>query len=111
MRGRTRKLRRRREGNTAAIVVVLALFSLVDLLGRSASEGFSTSTPSDEGLFGASSLFGPSIGGYVLVALVAAVVAVLVTVFFTMRRPGKGGEEEADTETSGDSAGENEGRS
>jgi len=30
-------------------------------------------------LFGASSLFGPSIGGYVLVALVTAVVVALIT--------------------------------
>ena len=104
VRGRARRLRRKREGGTAAVVAALALFSLVDLVGRSASEGLATATPSGDGLFGAASLFGPSIGGYVLVALVAAVVAVLVTVFFTMRRP-----KDDDGEDAGED--ENEGRS
>lgn len=108
VRGRTRRLKRKREGGTAAVVAALALFSLVDLAGRSASNGFATAAASDGGLFGTASLFGPSIGGYVLVALVAAVVAVLVTVFFTMRRP-KDDDGEGKPESESDDG--NEGRS
>lgn len=103
VRGRTRKLRRKREGGVAAVVAALALFSLVDLVGRSASEGLATTAASNEGLFGAASLFGPSMGGYVLVALVAAVIAVLVTVFFMVRRSGQDSKEETAPEPTSES--------
>ena len=94
VRGRTRRLRRKREGGVAAVVAALALFSLVDLVGRSASGGIASATPAGESLFGAASLFGPSVGGYVLVALVAAVIAVLITALCITRH--RSGKEDAD---------------
>lgn len=99
VRDRAKRLRRRRDGRAASVVAALALLSLVDLAGRTASGGIPLPPSTEGGLFGAASLFGPNAGGYVLVALAAAVVAVLVTVFFMARhRPkrdddkGKSGE-------------------
>ena len=83
---RAKTLRRRRERGVLGIVTALALFFVVDLAGRTYSGGSASPVSSDGGLFGASSLFGPSIGGYVLVALVVAAAAVLVTVLVMARR-------------------------
>ena len=95
VRNRARKLRRRRDGRAVAAVAALALFSLVDLAGRTASSGGSgLSLSSPEALFGASSLFGPSAGGYILVALAAAVVAVAVTVLCMRGRRSKTDDDE-----------------
>ena len=59
---------------------------LIDLAGRAAAGESQTSLPFSDGLFGASSLFGPSVGGYVLVAVVVAVAVAAVTVLLMLRR-------------------------
>ena len=86
VRGRARRLSRRANGQAAVVVAVLALFSLIDLAGRSATDAAAEAMDPAEALFGAASLFGPSIGGYVLVGLVVAVVAVVVTLICMARR-------------------------
>ena len=83
--GRARRIKRQRDRATvgalgACSAIVFACVAGMPLVGGQfdAASGGST-------LFGASSLFGPSAGGYVLVALVTAVLAVLVTVLCVMR--------------------------
>lgn len=90
---RSKRLKHHRFDRVLAALVFLLAFPLVDLAGRHATSDFVPSA-SDLGLFGASSLFGPSIGGYVLVAVVAAVVAGLVVMLLTARRNAKHDEEE-----------------
>ena len=85
VRRRTAKLRRRRTDHVLAVLICLMAIPLVDLAGRTAANVAADSSANETGLFGAASLFGSSIGGYVLVALVAAVVAVLITVLCIRR--------------------------
>lgn len=84
--GRARRIKRRRDRAIAGAVgacsvLVLACVVALPLVGGQITAGSGGST-----LFGASSLFGPSIGGYVLVALVTAVVVALITVLCVTRR-------------------------
>ena len=85
VRRRTAKLRRRRTDHVLAVLICLMAIPLVDLAGRTAANVAADSSANETGLFGAASLFGSSIGGYVLVALVAAVAAVLITVLCIRR--------------------------
>ena len=76
VRRRTVRLRRRRmDGMLVALTCLMALL-LVDLAGRTAATVSADPPAVESSLFGATSLFGSSVGGYVLVALVVAVVAV-----------------------------------
>ena len=106
VRSRAWRLRRRRDGRAATVVAALSLFALVDLAGRAAVGGSSMPPPSAEDLFGASSLFGPSAGGYVLVAVVTAVVVTAVTTLCAKHRRSSG-EREGDSD-SGDEQGRKE---
>lgn len=83
--GRAWRIRRQRDRALAGALgacsaVILAFVVCMPLIGGQVSAASGGST-----LFGASSLFGPSAGGYVLVALVTAVLAVLVTVLCVTR--------------------------
>ena len=86
VRNREKRLRRRRDGVTLAAIMCLTLIPLIDLVGRSASDGIILPFSSNEGLFGASLLFGPDAGGYVLVAVAAAAIAVEITALLMTRR-------------------------
>ena len=86
VRGRARRLRRRRNDRVLTILVCLMALPLVDLAGRTAAAGMAESPAAAGGLFGAASLFGPSVGGYVIVAMASFAVAVLVTLLLVFRR-------------------------
>ena len=79
--GRVRLIRRKRDRSVACAVAACAVLAFVGLMGMPVVSGQLAATFEGSSLFGATSLFGASVGGYVLVALVAAVVAVAVTVF------------------------------
>ena len=85
VRRRAVRLRRRRTSRVLAVLVCLMAFPLVDLAGRTAATAAANSFAADSSLFGATSMFDSDIGGYVLVALAAAVAAVLVTVLCIRR--------------------------
>jgi len=86
VRSRAKRLRRRRNDRVLAALVCLMVLPLIDLTGRAVAGGSQTPLPFADGLFGASSLFGPSVGGYVLVAVVDAVAVATVTVLLMLRR-------------------------
>ena len=90
---RSKRLKQHRGDRILAAIIFLLALPLVDLVGRRATSGF-VSPASESDLFGATSLFGPSIGGYVLVAVVAAAVTALVVMLLTARRNVKRGKEE-----------------
>ena len=88
VRDRAVRIRRRRDGLASTIVTLLVLFSVIDLAGRVAADG-SAMLPqpsSTDDLFAAASLFGPSAGGYVLVAVATAVVVAIVTMLCVKHR-------------------------
>ena len=97
--GRARRLSRRANGQAAVVVAVLALFSLIDLAGRTATDGLAEGIVPADALFGAASLFGPSVGGYVLVGLAAAVAAVSITLIVMARRRSNAGQAHPTHET------------
>lgn len=86
VRGRERRLRRRRNDRVLTILICLMALPLVDLVGRTATAGMAESPTAAGGLFGAASLFGSSIGGCAFVALITAVVVALITVLCVRRR-------------------------
>ena len=86
VRGRARRLRRRRNGHMLVALVCLMAFPLAELVGRTAAVGMVELPVVDGRLFGAASLFGANVGGYVLVALITAVVVALVTVLYSGRQ-------------------------
>lgn len=86
VRSRSRKLRRKRDSRLLVTLLFVVALPLVDLAGRTVAGGLPTPSGADAALFGTSSLFGSSAGGYVLVAVLAAAIAVAVTVFLMMRR-------------------------
>lgn len=86
VRSRSRKISRHRRDRALVAMVVLMVIPLLDLAGRTATGGVPLPVASDEGLFGAVSLFGSSVGGYVLVALAGAAVAALITAICISRR-------------------------
>lgn len=69
---------------SAACVLAAAALMLTVLM-----PGMEADADAGQGLYGAS-LFGDAVGGYVLVALLAAVTAVAVTVVLMRRRTGAG---------------------
>ena len=85
VRNRSARLRRKRSDRVLGAFACLMLLPLVGLARSLATGGLPAFADSDAGLFGTASLFGSSAGGYVLVAALAAVVAVAVTVFLMMR--------------------------
>ncbi len=70
----------------AGAASVLPALVVVFLVGIPMANGQFADVPDNSSPFGASSLLGPSAGGYVLVAVLAAAVAVAVTVTLMMRR-------------------------
>lgn len=84
--GRVRRMKRKRDRATVGVLATLSVVAVFCLVGVPLVSGQPTASSGGATLFGAASLFGPSAGGYVLVALVAAVAAVLITVFCMMRR-------------------------
>jgi len=89
VRRRSRRLRRRRGNRTLVALICIIALPLIDLAGRHAMGNEAVSRLSGDGLFGASSLFGPSVGGYVIVAVATAVVAVAATVLIFAHRKAK----------------------
>ena len=85
VRNRASRLRRKRSDRLLGAFACLMLLPLVGLAGNLAMGGLPAPADSGAALFGTSSLFGSSAGGYVLVALVTAVLAVLVTVLCITR--------------------------
>ncbi len=83
---RSKKLRRKRDDRTLAIVVFLTVLPLLDLAGLTVAGSLPEFSSSSETLFGAASMFGSSVGGYVLVGVVSFALAVLITVFVMLRR-------------------------
>ena len=96
VRNRSARLRRKRSDMLLGAFACLMLLPFFGLAGSLATGSLPAPADSGVGLFGASSLFGSSAGGYVLVAVLTAVIAVAVTVILTMRR-------EAQKETEGNS--------
>lgn len=95
---RSKRLRRHRNGRFLAILVFLMALPLVDLVGRHAAGSLSVPSLADTGLLGATSLFGPSVGGYVLVAVIAAIVAAVAVALVMARRKQKPeGDNDADS--------------
>ncbi len=86
VRNRSARLRRKRSDMLLGAFACLMLLPLFGLAGGLAMGSLPAPADSGVGLFGASSLFGSSAGGYVLVAVLTAVIAVAVTVFLMMRR-------------------------
>ena len=86
VRGRARRLRRRRNDRVLTILICLMALPLVDLAGRTAAAGMAESPTAAGSLFGAASLFGSSVGGYVFVALITAVAVALITVLCVRRQ-------------------------
>ena len=84
--GRVRRMKRKHDRAAVGALAFMSVLAFIGLMGMPIANGQTTAASEGSTLFGASSLFGPSIGGYVLVALVAAMVAVLITVFCLMRR-------------------------
>ena len=88
--GRVRRIKRKRERATVGALGTLTVLVLACVVGMPLAGGQFDVASGGSTLFGASSLFGPSVGGYVLVALVTAVVVALVTVLCVSRlRSGK----------------------
>ena len=84
--GRVRRMKRKRERTMVGALATMAVLVCAVLVSVPVVTEQTESTSGSSTLFGAASLFGPSIGGYVLVAIVTAVVVALITAFFMMRR-------------------------
>ena len=76
---RTSRMKRKHDRVVASALTALTAIAFVGFLGVPVVSGQVTNTQSVPSLFGATSLFGPSAGGYVIVALLTAVVVALVT--------------------------------
>lgn len=94
---RSKRLRRRRSNHALIALICLMTLPLIDVAGRHAMSNLPMPVAPGIELLGASSMFGPSVGGYVLVALATAVIAVTVTALVVMRRRTKQ-EDEQDPE-------------
>lgn len=95
--GRARQRKRKHDRNVAGAVATCAVLAFAGLMGMPVMSGQMISVANGSTLFGASSLFGASAGGYVLVAVAAAVVAVAVTVFLMRRLASSRNDEIKDT--------------
>lgn len=102
VRNRASRLRRKRSDRLLGAFACLMLLPLVGLAGNLAMGGLPAPADSGAALFGTSSLFGSSAGGYVLVAVLTAAIAVAVTVFLMMRRKSTGKRADDGTEPSMD---------
>ena len=102
VRNRASRLRRKRSDRLLGAFACLMLLPLVGLAGNLAMGGLPAPADSGAALFGTSSLFGSSTGGYVLVAVLTAAIAVAVTVFLMMRRKSTGKRADDGTEPSMD---------
>ena len=101
VRGRVRKMRRTRDRSAVGALAACIALACVGLVGMPIASGQANAAHDGSYLFGASSLFGPSVGGYVLVAIITAVVVALVTVLCVTRwRSGKEGADTSETSTS-----------
>ena len=69
VRVRVAQTRRKRERGAVALAAVAAFLCVGSVAGMSAFVGSTTGAPLSSTLFGATSVFGPGVGGYVLVAL------------------------------------------
>ena len=96
VRRRSGRLRRRRADAALAVLVILLALPLVDLAGRHATSVLAPLPAAGTGLFGASSLLGPSAGGYVLVAVISFAVAVVATALVMLRRRAKDDDADGD---------------
>ena len=94
VRRRSSRLRRHRGGRALAVLAFLMALPVVDLVGRYAAGNLAGAPSTENMLFGAASLFGASVGGYVLAVVIAAVITVVVTAFLMMRRGSRGGAED-----------------
>ena len=83
---RARDMRRKRERSTKGAFAALTAFAFAGLMVLPVVNWQTTVTLDGASLFGAASLFGPSAGGYVIVALITAVVVALVTALCVTRR-------------------------
>ena len=108
VRNRASRLRRKRRDRLLGAFACLMFLPLVGLAGNLAMGGLPAPADFGAALFGTSSLFGSSTGGYVLVAVLTAAIAVAVTVFLMMRRKSTGKRADDGTEPSMD--GNKEGR-
>ena len=79
-------MRCKRDRSTKGAFAALTVFAFAGLMGLPVVNGQATAALDGASLFGAASLFGPSAGGYVIVALVTAVVVALVTALCITRR-------------------------
>lgn len=93
VRSRSRRLRRKRSNLMLSAPLCLVALLLVGFAGGYAMYGEATNIEPGTGLFGASSLLGPSAGGYVLVAVVSFAVAVLITAIVMLRKRSAGNAE------------------
>ena len=102
--GRVRRMKRKRDRATVSALGACTMLVLACAVGMPLVDGRFDAASGGATLFGASSLFGPSVGGYVLVAIVTAVVVALVTVLCVTRR--RSGREKGDaSETMADTIG------
>ncbi len=83
---RSARLRRKRSDRLLGALACLMLLPVAGLVGSLAIGGMPASADSDAGLFGTASLFGSSAGGYVLVAVLTAAIAVATTMLLMIRR-------------------------
>lgn len=98
--GRVRRIKRQRDRAKAGAIGTLTVVVLVCAVGVPLVGGQFDASSGASTLFGASSLFGPSAGGYVLVALITAVVVALITAFCISRRRSGANDAEAAEATS-----------
>ena len=98
---RVRRIKRQRDRAAVGALGTLTALVLACEVGMPLVGGRYDVAPGASTLFGASSLFGPSAGGYVLVALITAVVVALVTALCMSRRR-SGGEKDSAPETADD---------
>ena len=84
---RARRIKRQRDRATVGVLGTCVALVFACVVGMPLVGGQFSAASGSSTLFGASSLFGPSAGGYVLVALVTAVVVALVTALCIVRRP------------------------
>lgn len=89
VRSRSRRLQRRRDDLMLSAPLCLIALLFAGFAGGYAVYGGTTDPEPGAGLFGASFFFGPSAGGYVLVAVASFAVAVLVTALVMLRRRAK----------------------
>ena len=107
--GRVRRMKRTHDRVVVGALAACVVLVCTGLVGMPVVSGQTTAAHDGSYLFGTSSLFGPSVGGYVLVAIVTAVVAALVTVLCVTRRRSSR-EKDGVTEAMADSAGDADSR-